>query len=134
MSGMGMLNKVCTCLCCAECACCAAECIDIWAAYEACGLAYLQCGSCCWGVCAPLCHECKLGDIGSNMPHCTKGIKYCLYSCVLGCVSPCDGCYNCVFYSMDVCGGGVTGFGDILKHTQWLNEKVKNAFELSNGS
>jgi len=35
---------------------------------------------------------------------------------------------------MDVCGGGVTGFGDILKHSQWLNEKVKNAFELTNGS
>lgn len=131
---MGFLNKLCVCWCCHEVACQVACCIDQWAACEACGLANLECGHCCWKVCYPLCAECKLGDCGEATPHCSKGFKYCLYACVLDCVAPIDGCYACIKYIMDVCGSGVTGFGDILKHTKWLNEKVKNAFELSNGS
>jgi hypothetical protein len=64
------------------------------------------------------------------MPHCSKGIKFCLYSCALNCCAPIDGLYNCVKYIMDVCGSGVTGFGDMLKNTKWLNDKIKSAFEL----
>lgn len=37
-------------------------------------------------------------------------------------------------YIGDVCSGGVTGFGDILKHKNWLNGKVKSAFDLKSGS
>jgi len=68
------------------------------------------------------------------MPHCTKGVKYCLYGCALACLAPCDGLYNCVKYIMDVCGGGVTGFSNILANTKFLNDKVKAAFELENGN
>ncbi len=75
-----------------------------------------------------------MGNIGEAMPYCSKGVKYCLYACALGCVAPIDGCYNCVQYIIDVCGGNVNGFAGILKHTKWLNEKIRNAFDLTNGS
>ena len=101
---MNFINKLCVCLCCHECACCVAQCIDMWAACEACGLAYLSCGNCCWTVFAPLCHNCNLGSCGEALPHCSKGIKYCLYACVLDCVAPIDGCYACVKYIIDICG------------------------------
>lgn len=35
---------------------------------------------------------------------------------------------------MDVCGGGVTGFSNMLSNTKWLNEKIRVAFELQNGN
>jgi hypothetical protein len=131
---MNTCQKVFTCLCCHNCACQVAMCIDMWQGYEACCLADLECAHCCWRVCAPICHSTQCGNVGEAMPHCTKGIKYCLYSCALCCVGPLDGCYACVKYICDVCGTGVTGFGDMLKNTKWLNEKVRNAFELTNGS
>ena len=53
---MSTLNKICICLFCSECACCMAACYDEWAATEACGLGYLNCGACAWTVFAPLCH------------------------------------------------------------------------------
>lgn len=129
-----MINKVAMCLCCTYPACQVAQFIDIWASCEAYGLSCLECGHCCWTVCSPICHKCTVGQMSEGLPHCTKGIKFCLYGCALECVSPFDGCYNCIMYIMDICGSGVSGFGDILKHTQWLNQKVKAAFELENGS
>lgn len=125
-----MLNKICTCCFCTECACQAACCIDAWSSVEACGLANLECGACCWAVCAPICHSCSMGDFGTGMGHCVKGLKYCLYSCILECIAPIDGCYNCVMYTCDIFGSGVSGFKDITKHSKWLNEKVKGAFGL----
>ena len=35
---------------------------------------------------------------------------------------------------MDVCGGGVTGFKDMLSNTKLFNEKIRTAFELENGN
>ena len=97
-------------------------------------MSQLECYHCCWAVCAPICHSTQCGSFSEAMPHCSKGIKYCLYSCALACVSPIDGCYNCVTYSMDVCGGNVTGFAGIMKNTKWLNAKVRDAFGLTNSS
>ena len=115
-----MINKVLICCCCSEVSCCVAQCIDMWAAYEACGLAYINCGSCCWTVCAPICHTCSIGDFGAGISNCVKGVKHCLFSCLLCCVAPCDGCANCIFYNMDNCKSGVTGFKDMLKNTKFL--------------
>ena len=131
---MNTVNMIFTCLCCSQCACQVACCVDQWAAMEACGLADLQCGHCCWRVCAPICHSCTLGSVSEGMPFCSKGIKYCLYACALSFVAPVDGCYNCIKYDMEVCGSGVTGFGDMLKNIKWLNNKLKDCFELTNGS
>ena len=131
---MNMVNKIFTCCCCSCVACEVACCIDCWGSYEACGLAQLNCGHCCWKVCSPICHSCSVGSVGEGMPYCTKGIKYCLYACALDCVAPIDGIYNCVKYIGAVCSDGVTGFSDILKNKNWLNEKVKSAFELTSGN
>lgn len=130
MSSMGMLNKVCTCLCCHECACGVGECYDTWTACESCGLAYLQCGACCWTICAPVCHSCTMGDVGKGMTHCLTGLKYCAFACLLNIVAPCDGCINCVLYSKDVCTTGVTGFADVMKNTMFLGGKVKDMLGL----
>lgn len=63
------------------------------------------------------------------MTHCVAGLKYCLYSCVLNFCAPIDGLYNCGNYIAAVCGGnGVTGCGDILKHTDFIGKKIRGAF------
>jgi hypothetical protein len=71
-----------------------------------------------------------MGDCGKGMTHCITGLKYCAFSCLLNIVGPCDGCVTCVLYSKDVCTTGVTGFGDILKHTMLLGNKVKECLGL----
>lgn len=45
-------------------------------------------------------------------------------------MSPCDGIYNCIFYNIDNCTEGVSGFKDVLKHSQWLGKKVQNSLGL----
>lgn len=126
---MNFVNKVFTCLCCYSCACNAACCIDIWHAYEACGIANIECGNCCWTICAPICHSCTIGDFGAGGAHCVTGIKYCLYSCALECCAPVDGVYNCIKYIAAVCTDGVTGYGDILKNTRWMGNKIRQALD-----
>ena len=131
---MPCVNKVFTCLCCHECACQTAQCIDLWASCEACGLANLSYGACCWTLCAPICHKCECGNTSEAGGHCLKCLKYCGYSCALQCCAPIDGCYNCIFYIKKVCSDGVTGFKDILENTKWLNTKIKDCFGLENGN
>ena len=131
---MGMLNKICTCWWCHQCACCVGECIDMWASCEACGLSYLSCGACCWTLFAPICHKCECGDGGAAGQHCLKCLKFYLYALVLYFCAPIDGIINCVLYIKEVCTNGVTGFGDVLKNTKVINEKVRDCFKLENGS
>ncbi len=126
---MNIVNKICTCLCCFECACSTACLIDYWHGCEASGLSCIECGNCCWSIFAPICHSCSIGDCGNAMGHCATGVKYCAYGCLLQCCAPIDGIYNCVFYSVDVCSNGVAGFGDILKNTRWIGNKLRSAFE-----
>ena len=126
---MNTANKIFTCLCCSGIACEAACCIDQWHAIEACGFAYIECGNCCWTICAPICHTCTVGEFGTAMSHCVAGLKYCLYSCALNFCAPIDGLYNCGNYICDVCGAGVTGCGDILKHTDFIGKKIRGAFQ-----
>lgn len=127
---MNIVNKICTCLCCYSCACSTAQCIDCWHAYEACGIANIECGNCCWTIFAPICHSCSLGDTGAGFGHCTTCVKYCLYSCAVYCCAPIDGIYNCVKYICAVCGEGVTGYGDILKNTKWVANMIRSSFDL----
>ena len=54
-------NKVSVCLCCWDCACWVGCCYDEWASCEACGLGILNCGACCWALCAPIPHKCECG-------------------------------------------------------------------------
>jgi hypothetical protein len=131
---MGGLNKFCTCWWCHNCACCVAQCIDQWGACEACGLAYLSCGACCWTLLAPICHKCECGDGSAAGGHCMKCLKFCLYACCLDMCAPIDGCYNCIMYIKEICSNGVTGFGDILKNTKWINSMIREKFGLENGS
>lgn len=131
---MNTVNKVFTCLCLSNCACCVACAIDSWIACESSGLACLECGSCCWTVCAPICLSCQLGSCSTGMDHCIKGVKHCLYSCVMDTIAPVDGCYNCVKYIMAICGSGVTGFGDIMKDVKWIANMVKDGFKIENGN
>ena len=94
--GPSMIQKVCQCICCSYKACGVASCIDIWHAFEAYGLAYLYCDSCCWSFCAPLFIDCKLGDTGKAVEGCAKCFKYCVFACALYCIGCCDGIYNCI--------------------------------------
>jgi hypothetical protein len=130
---MNILNKICTCICCCQCACGTAECIDHWHATEACGLAEIECGNCCWTIFAPLCHSCSLGDTGAGIAHCMTCLKYCGYSCALCCCAPIDGCYNCIFYILAIFGEGVSGFGDVLKNTKFVADKLRGVFDLPEG-
>ncbi len=90
--------------------------------------------ACCWTICAPICHTCSIGDTGAGIASCVKGLKYCLLSCCLCTIAPCDGCYTCIFYNVDNCKTGVTGFKDIMKHTKWLFEKLKGCLTIEPGS
>ena len=125
-----VLNKVLVCCFCTSTACGTAQCYNMWTAYEACGLAYLNHQACCWTLCAPICHQCKLGDTKEAGRRCGECFKFCLFSCALECVAPCDGCYNCIFYNVDNCKTGVSGFKDVMKHTMWLGKKVETALGL----
>ncbi len=119
------LNKVLVCLCCSATACGTAQFYNQWTSCEACGLANLNQQACCWTLCAPICHQCKMGDTTEAGRRCGLCAKYCVYGCLLNCVSPCDACYNCIFYNVDNCKTGVSSFSDVLKHTQWLGKKVE---------
>ena len=125
---MNTVNKIFTCLCCSTVACEAACCIDQWHAIEACGFAYLECGSCCWAVLAPICHTCSIGDFSAGIQHCVAGLKYCLYSWALCTCAPIDGIYNCINYIQAICGSGVTGCGDVIKNVDFVGKKIRQAF------
>jgi hypothetical protein len=128
---MDFLKKCCQCYWCGYAACNTAMCIDQWHSIEACGLAYLYCDACCWTLCAPLCIDCKLGETGKACENCTRGIKYCAFSCALSCVGCCDGLYNCFQVIKVACGeGGVKGFADLTKNTEFIANKVKEALGL----
>jgi hypothetical protein len=129
-----IINKIAVCCCCSECACCVGQCYDMWHGYEACGLAYLNCGACCWTVCAPICHTCSIGDISAGMNQCVKGIKHWLFACALYCVGPYDGCLNCVFYVKDIFTTGVTGFKDITKNSNFISAKIRQALAIETGN
>ena len=125
-----ILNKVCVCLCCSNMACGVGACYDSWTSIEAYGLCYLNCQACCWTLCAPVCHECKMGDTKEAMSKCMTGLRYCAFCCLLDIVAPFDGCINCVLYARDNCTDGVSGFKDVMKNTKFLGDKVKVALDL----
>lgn len=127
---MPILNQICTCCFCYECACTVGQCYDCWTGVQACGLANLQCGACCWTICAPICHTCSFGDTGKGMTHCVSCLKYCAFSCLLQIVAPCDGCINCVLYIKDIFTTEVTGFKDVMTNTMVLGGKVKELLGL----
>lgn len=127
---MSIVNKILICLFCSETACCFASCYDEWASTEACGLACVNCGGCVWTVCAPICHSLSLGDFGKGMSMCVKGIKYCLYGCVVGIVAPIDGCINCVLYNKKNFESGVSGVSDITQNCKFIAKMIENAFEI----
>jgi hypothetical protein len=91
----------------------------------------LQCSACCWTICAPICHTCSLGDVGKGLDHCVTGLKYCVFSCLLQCVSPFDGCINCILYQKENCTNGVSGFADVTKNTMFIGGRIKDALNLS---
>lgn len=124
------LKKCCQCYFCSGVAYNSACCIDYWHGVEACGLAYLFCDGCCWTLCAPLCIDCKLGESGKAMENCMKGLKYCIFSCVLECAGCCDGCYNCVKVIQLACGEGIKCYADITKNTEFVANKVKEGLGL----
>ena len=130
---MNAVNKICTCFCCWENACGTACCIDYWHSWEAQGLSALECQACCWSICAPICHSCELGNTSEGLGHCINCLKYCLYSWALYCCSPCDACYNCIFYVKDICTEGVTGHHNIMKNTRFISSKLRNAFDFAEG-
>ena len=125
-----ILHKILVCCFCSQTACGTAGCYNCWTSCEACGLAQLHQNSCCWTLCAPICHECKLGDTKKAGRSCGLCFKYCIFSCALQCVAPCDGCYACIMYTRDNCTVGVSSFKDILNHKMWLGDKVQKALEL----
>ena len=125
-----ILGKILVCLCCSDRAFMTAQCYNMWTACEAYGLCVLNCQACCWTLCAPVCHECKLGDTSEALKRCTTALKFCAFSCCLCFVSECDACYNCIFYNVDNCTTGVSGFKDVMKHSMWLGKKVETALGL----
>ena len=120
-----LLHKILVCCCCSHTACTTGQCYNMWTGMEAYGLCCIQSQACCWTLCAPLCHYCKLGDTTKALDHCSKAVRYCLFCCALDCVAPCDGCYNCICYQKDNFQNGVSGFKDITKHKMWLGSKVQ---------
>ena len=128
------MTKVLQCLCLTGTAYNAAYCIDYWHACEACGLAYLYCDACCWTLCAPVCIECKLGDAGAACSNCSKGLRYCLFSCALDFVSCADGCINCVKVIGIICDTGIKGYSDITKNTKFCHDKIKDCLGLETGN
>lgn len=126
-----MLNKIAVSCFCSQTACGVAQCYNMWTCCESCGLANLNQSACCWALCAPICHECKMGDTGEAAKRCGLCVKYSLFGCALSIVAPCDACYNCICYNKDNCTEGVSGFKDIVKHSQWLGKKVQTALGLT---
>jgi hypothetical protein len=106
----------------------------MWTAAESYGLCYLNCLGCWWTLCAPVCHQCKLGDTAEATKKMTTALKYCAFCCALQCVAPCDSIYNCIFYQVDNFTSGVSGFKDIMKNTMFLGKKVEQALGLQTGN
>ena len=129
-----MATKVLQCLCFPCDAYSRAYCIDVWHAYEACGLACLHCEACHWALCAPICIDLKCGDTGKAMEHCSKCLRYCAFACALDFVGCIDGCYNCVKLIGTICGDGVKGHKDLMQNTQFLHNKVKECLNLETGN
>lgn len=127
-------KKILQCLCLTGTAYNVAFCIDCWHAYEACGLAYLYCDACWWTLCSPICIDLKLGEAGKALENCSKGLKYCLFSCALECAGCIDGCYNCIQVIKIICDGGIKGYADMTKNTQFIHDKVKNCLGLETGN
>lgn len=64
------------------------------------------------------------------MEFCVKGLKYCLYSCVVGMIAPIDGCINCIFYNKKNFESGVSSMKDMTENCKFIAKKVEDAFEL----
>lgn len=126
---MSIANKIMICLFCSSTACATASLIDEWAACEACLLSYLNCGGCCWTICAPICHSFTIGDFGKGMEQFVKGAKLCVYGCVISMIAPVDGCINCLFYQKKNFESGVSGFSDVLENCKFIAKKLEPAFE-----
>ena len=127
---MGIVNKIATCCCCCQWACNVGQCIDMWHGIQSCGFANIQCGNCCWTLCAPICHRCELGAPKEAFGHCFNCLKYCCYGCALYCCAPIDGCINCLFYIKDIFTEGVSGHHNVVKNTEFVGSRIRNAFEL----
>ena len=123
-------KKILQCCCLTSTAFNTAMCIDSWHSMEACGLAYLYCDGCWWTLCSPICIDLKIGECGKAIDNFLKGVKYCLFGCALNCVGCIDGCYNCIQVIKTICDGGIKGYADITKNTQFLHDKIKSALGL----
>lgn len=100
---MEFCKKFGQCCCYSQGACNCSCFVDCWWSVEGQALASLYCCSCCWQVCAPLCIECKMGDWSKGGESFMKGLKYCLFGCLVSCVAPCDGLYTCFQTIMGAC-------------------------------
>ena len=79
-------------------------------------------------------YSCKCGDCGKAMDNCSKGCRYCLFSCALENVAVCDGCYNCFKTICKACDTGISGHKDLMENTQLLHGKVKDCLKLETGN
>jgi hypothetical protein len=51
-----------------------------------------------------------MGDASGGMGDCVKGLKYCLFSCMLCLVGPVDGIYACIKSTLSSCQGNLKSF------------------------
>ena len=130
MSDMGIVNKILVCCCCSQCACFAAQITDGWGSIQAELQCNLNCVAGCWTVCYPICAKFELGDTGKGVEKCTLGLKYCLLSCGLCCVSEFDACINCFFYTKKIFTDGVSGWKDVYENAEFLGKKVREALDI----
>ena len=129
MSDMGIVNKLAVCCCCCQAACFAGQIFDSWGATQAQLQCELQCWSGCWTCFYPLCAKCEMGDTDKGTEKCKNGFMYCILCCGLCCVSPIDGCYNCIMYDLAVFGEGVSGWKNVTTNVEFLGRKVREAVE-----
>ena len=108
--GQTKVQKIATCLCCSPVACLVPWCIDEWWGIEACGLAYLNFGHCCWISLAPTCFKCELGDCKKGVDYCVEGFKYFFVAFILEIIGICDGGYNCGNFVVRCIKHGATSF------------------------
>ncbi len=76
-------GKILVCLCCSHTACQVGACYNCWTGCESYGLCALNCQGCCWSLCAPICHQCKMGDTTEAGDKLSKALRYCAFCCLL---------------------------------------------------
>lgn len=128
---MTTVNKIATCIFCSLPSCQIATCIDSWWGCEACGLAWLNFGKCCWAICSPICFSCQVGDINSAMTYFVDGLKYYVFAILLELVAPLDGIWNMGNFILRCCKSGASSFNDVaLQDAHFIADKIKQALSI----